>query len=982
MPNHRNNNDFVGGPMIKKTGQADAAVSNPGVAKSPISRSVRLALLVALGVGATGAPAQQNAQNPTARGANQESSDLDEVVVTGSRLVVDGTQAPTPVTVVSTEQMQLAAPRTMTEALLQLPVFAGSVSVANQSTGTTSSNGAAHLNLRGLGTSRTLVLLDGRRVVPATNIGSVDVALLPEALVQRVEVVTGGASAAYGSEAVSGVVNFVLDTKFEGVKASLQGAISQQSDNEGGKFMVAAGKSFMNDRLHAIGSVEYYTSAGVPTANARDWAYGGTGYINNPAVTAANPASATNPIRLLVNNPLTSIASFGGLITNTALAGTTFDIGGVPRAFQYGAFRTAATMAGSSDPTAYNPNLELTLQPEQKRTSAFFHVNYEVSDALELYAEGNYSQNDIYYNSLPTFELSQTAFTIFPDNAYLPASIRSQMVAGNITSATLGRVSPDIAIPTMDATSKTTRLVLGFDGKFGESWSYKGYYQYGRNASLFQTLFDPISERLYAAADAVVNPANGQIVCRTTLTNPSDGCVPMNIFGRGSPSAASIAWSTGTAVQDVVVRQDVVEASVQGKAMDLPAGPLGVAIGAGYRKESFVQVVDPISSKIRTGAGVRGFPTSLVNTLGGFERTNPQPSKGDLDVTEAFAEVNVPVLADAQLAKQLTANGAVRYSDYSTSGGITSWKLGVVYEPVAGVRFRATQSADIRAPSLGELYRGSSQGTATITDPSRNNEIRNALTGNIGNTELTPEKADTTVFGVVLQPESIPRLSMSVDYYTIKIKDALSALAAQRTVDLCYQGATSLCRFVQRDSLGRVSRVELPFFNVDLRSTRGVDMEVSYQADLGASTLGLRLIANHLLSFETQVAGAAPIELAGDIGSNSTPKWTGVLSADLKFGDWSVYLQERYIGSGKFDNTYTERDADKNFQAAYYYTDATVNYSFGAEKQYRWFFTVNNLFDKDPPLTPGILISGANYGNRTLYDMIGRMYTTGVRVRF
>jgi outer membrane cobalamin receptor len=211
-----------------------------------VARSVSLAVSLALAAGSTGVIAQQNTA----------SSELDEVVVTGSRLVVDGSQAPTPVTVVSTEQMQLAAPRTMTEALLQLPVFAGSVSVANQSTGTTGSNGAAHLNLRGLGTSRTLVLLDGRRVVPATNIGSVDIALLPEALVQRVEVVTGGASAAYGSEAVSGVVNFVLDTKFEGLKASIQGSISEEGDNEGGKVMLAGGQSMLDDRAHAIGSLE------------------------------------------------------------------------------------------------------------------------------------------------------------------------------------------------------------------------------------------------------------------------------------------------------------------------------------------------------------------------------------------------------------------------------------------------------------------------------------------------------------------------------------------------------------------------------------------------------------------------------------------------------------------------------------------------------------------------------------------------------
>jgi len=960
--------------MIEKNAPAGFHIRATGGARARVRDIVALILAPALAVGTSAAVAQQ----PPASDA-----DLAEVVVTGSRLIVDGTQSPTPVTVVSTEQLQLAAPRTITEALLQLPVFAGSQSVANQSTGTTGSNGAAHLNLRGLGISRTLVLLDGRRFVPATNIGSVDVALLPEALVQRVDVVTGGASAAYGADAAAGVVNFVLDTKFEGLKASLQGSMSGESDNQGGMASIAGGKSFMNDRVHAIGSLEYYTSDGVPTANARDWAFGGTGNIPNPSVTAANPASPTNPRFLLVNNPLSSVASYGGLITNTALAGTTFDPGSVARPFQYGALRTATLMAGSPDPTAYNPSLELTLQPEQQRLAAFFHATFQATDNLELYAEGNYGKNDVYYQSLPTFQLANTRFTVFADNAFLPASVRGSMATGNISQFTLGRVSPDIAIPTMDATSETTRFVLGLKGDLGENWTYGGYYQYGKNESLFQTRFNPISERLYRAADAVRNPANGQIVCRTTLTNPNDGCVPMNIFGRGSPSAASIAYATGTAVQDVAVRQDVLEASMQGTAFELPAGPLAVAFGVGYRKEDFVQVVDPISSSQRTGAGNIAFPPGLVGTLGGFERSNPQPSKGDFDVSEAFAEMNVPLLKDMAWVESLTANAAVRYSDFSTSGGITSWKAGLSYAPNSSLRFRATQSTDIRAPSLGELYRGSSQGTIpNLIDPFRPlDPPTQALTGNVGNTALTPENADTTVIGVVLTPTALPNFSLSLDYYDIEITDAISAIDAQRTVNLCFQGETSLCRFVQRNTAGVIQRVELPFFNQDLRRNEGIDIEVSYLADLGNSSLGLRLLANRLLSFDNKVGVAATFDLAGEI-NNSTPEWTGVLSADWKYRDLSVYLQGRYVGSGIFDSTLTATDVDKNTQSAVFYMDTTVNYAFGAESQYKWFLTVNNLLDKEPPLTPGILIAGANYGNRTLYDMVGRMFTTGVRVRF
>lgn len=906
-----------------------------------------------------------------------------DIVVTGSRIPIDGTKAPTPVTVISSTQLQQAAPRTITEGLLQLPVFAGSQSVQNQSTGTTGQNGAAHLNLRGLGTSRTLVLLDNRRVVPATAIGSVDVSLIPEALIQRVEVVTGGASAAYGSDAVAGVVNFLLDYNFRGLKATAQSGISTYGDDENYKFSIAGGTSLANDRLTVIASAEYYHSDGVPTADARPWAHeGGRGIITNPNVTAANPASPSNPTRLVVDYPLASNASLGGLITNTILAGTTFDPDGTARPYQYGTLRTSTTMAGGPDPNAFNPNLLLTLQPAQTRANGFAHIRFAATPNITLFVEGLLAENDVYYNSLPTFELSQTAFTIFADNAYLPASVRQKMAANNIQSVTVGRVSPDIAIPTLDGTSFTQRYVAGTDIKLGGDWTAKAYYQYGQNHSLFKTLDDPISRNLYRAADAVVNPTTGTIVCRSTLTNPSDGCVPLDIFGNGAPSPEALNYVVGTAIQDVTVKQHVAEATVQGSVFKLPGGMFAIAAGVGWRKERFDQTVDPNSSIIRTGAGIRGFPAGLENTLGGYERTNPQPAKGGYSVKEAFFEANAPVLANLPFAYQLTLSGAVRYTDYSTSGGVTTWKVGAVYEPIAGLRFRGTRSRDIRAPSLGELYRGSSQGTSTIIDPFNNNQTRNALTGAVGNPNLTPEIADTTVVGAVLQPRFLPGFSLSVDYYDIGIRDALSALTAQRTVDLCYGGATELCGFIQRDSSGLISRIELPFFNVDFRSTRGVDIESSYHASFGGTDVNLRAIANRLISFTTQVAGAAPIELAGDIGTNSTPKWTALFSANLANGPYSFFVQERFIGPGKLDNTLTAKDIDFNHQDAVWYTDATINIYIGEQRREQWFLTINNLFNRDPPETPSYLISGSNFGNRTLYDQIGRSFTTGMRFRF
>lgn len=934
----------------------------------------------------------QSAPSSVATAAATAETEEQLMVVTGSRVVVDSAKAPTPVTVATTEQLEKSAPRTVTEALLQLPVFSGSVSVANQSTGTTGSNGAANLNLRGLGTSRTLVLLDSRRFVPASNSGAVDVALLPEALISQVEVVTGGASAAYGSDAVGGVVNFRLNTKFQGFKGNVSGGVSGQGDNEYFKVTLAAGKSFLEDRLNIIGSVEYYDSKGVPTANLRDWTPRGTGIITNPNVTGSNPASPTNPTRLVVVNPLASNASLGGLVTNTALAGTTFDFANgtsTARAFQFGSPRTSTQMVGSNDRNAFNPNDLLVLQPAQTRAIGFLHVEYEVSNNFKVFAEANLARNDVHYASLPTFQLANTAFPIFADNAFLPAATRQAMVNGSISQFTMGRVSTDMATPTMDGRSDTKRFVFGFDGKIGSSgWTYNAYFQHGQNRSLFRTSDNPISNNLYRAADAVVAQAGnvagvpaGTIICRSTLLVPTDGCVPMNVFGFGAPSAPARRYITGTAVQDITVQQDVFEASVQGTVFELPGGPAKVAAGVGWRKESFVQVVDPISSSIRTGAGIQGFPLGLRNTLGGFERSNPQPAQGGVTVKEIFGEVNLPLFEGEAFAETLSFNGAVRYTDYSNSGGVTTWKVGGIWAPVRDIRFRATRSRDIRAPNLGELYRGSSQGTATVTDPFRNNEARNALSGAIGNLELTPENANTTVVGVVLQPSFIPGFTLSLDWYKIDIEDAISALTAQRTVDLCFEGATNLCRFLQRDSGGQLSRIELPFFNVDLRNTKGIDIETNYVTSIGGANINLRALFNHVITLQNQIPGGLPLQLAGDIG-NSTPKWQGVVSANVDFGRFAIYLQERYVGPGKFDNSFGPSAIDKNDQPAVYYTDVTLNFDLDKAERFKGFITVNNLFDRDPPLTPGFLIAGANFGNRTLYDMVGRMFSAGVRFNF
>ena len=931
-----------------------------------------------------------------------DTNSVESVTVSGSRLVTNGAEAPTPVTVVSTEQLQLAAPRNVVDGLLQLPQFKGSVSVANQSTGTTSSNGADYLNLRGLGVQRTLVLLDGRRVVPASSAGSVDAAQIPEALIQRVDVVTGGASAAYGSDAVSGVVNFILDTKFEGLKTDAQAGISDYGDNFNYKVSVTGGIGLLGDRLHLIGSVLDYKSTGVTAAQSRPWTADAVASITNPNFNKALAVSPTNSALVTVTQPYSSVATLGGLITSGPLTGTAFDQNGNAIPFTYGTLRSATQMSGGD---GYNPNLLLTLQPYQHRSQFFTHATYDLNENLSAFIQVSGAQNHVQYNSLPTFELSSTNFTIMRDNAYLPQSIKTFLAspAGlGVTSFTVGRDSPDFDIPHMDAITNNGTVTLGFDGKVpSSSWSYHGYGQMGRAYGSYKTKNDPISDNLYRASDAVVNPATGQIVCRQSLSNPTPtaisnpvGCQPLDIFGVGNASAAALKYITGTAVQTVRVAEDVAELSAQGGLFDIQGGTVSLALGGSYRREAFTQVTDAQSQEIRTGAGIgAAFPAGLVNTLGGFERTNPQPTRGTYNVKEAFLETEVPLLKDLPMAQSLTFNAAGRYVDYSTSGGVEPWKLGLVYQPVDGLRVRASRSTDIRAANLGELYQGSSQGTSSVTDPANGNVPTNVITGAIGNTALVPESANTSTIGVVVTPDSLfngmlSGLEFSVDYYQINISKAISTLTAQQELNFCANGSQQQCGFITRNPNGTLSRVALPYFNAAARQTKGIDFEASYSTPISDvafgydGTLTFRSFVNYIGQFTTQVQGAAPVQLAGDIGVNSTPKWSGVFSTTLNVDRFTWFLQERWTGGGKFDNTNNNgQGVYPNEVGSVWYTDTTISYDLLPDRGLSAYFSINNLFDRDPPPTPSFLIAGSSYSNRTLYDLIGRQYTLGLRYR-
>jgi iron complex outermembrane receptor protein len=892
----------------------------------------------------------------------------EEVVVTGSRVMRDGYEAPTPVTVASSEQLELAAPSTLSDALNQLPSFRGSSKPQNVSVASTGTNGGSFLNLRGLGSQRTLILLDGQRIVPSSGSGVPDTSILPQKLVKRVDIVTGGASAAYGSDAVAGVVNFVLDTDYRGLKGDVQAGTSGYSDNDSIKASITGGTGFFDNRLSVIFSGEYYKSDPVDGPNGRDWAEAGWGLIPN--------AAGQSPRLVLRDNVTNSHTTYNGLITSAstglaALVGTEFQPGGGTRRFTFGDLRSSVYMVGGDGILDF-----VNISAGVERWSTFARATYDFTDSFDAYVEASLADSQTEYRQRNPGNVAANRVQIFGDNAFLPDSIRSQMTPTQ--SFTMGRTNRDWGPIWADSTNRTWRVAAGMNVDFGDGWSLNARVSHGENGFLTHTNGNQNYRHLYAAADAV-RDASGNIVCRSTLSGLDPGCVPINLFGEGSPSQAAIDYVTGSAFYDMTLEQDVAGLTAQASPFSTWAGPVDIAFGAEYRKESAEQVVDAVSLQTLTGAGLRGFPAGNEGNRGGWSHTNPQPIDGEYDITEGFVEAVVPLADDAAFARRLELNGAFRLTDYSTSGAVNTWKVGLSYEPFDGLRFRGTRSRDIRAANITELFTGSRQSSGTVRDPVTQ-QTRNFIGSTQGNPDLDPEEADALTFGVVYMPSWLDGFTISADVYDIEIAGAISSFGAQQTLDICAQGSAIACSQIV-DNNG-VYNIRLPFLNLDKLETRGVDVESSYRTPMFGGDIEFRLIVNYTDRFTEEDAGGVRDEQAGDVGSAGLPKWGGTFGITYRRDALALFVQERYVGGGLYDREFVEGfDVADNHLSAVFYTDLTARYEIASART-ELFATINNLFDRDPPIAPQQSSERFRPTNFAVYDAIGRYYTVGARVKF
>ncbi|WP_093383366.1 TonB-dependent receptor domain-containing protein [Rugamonas rubra] len=942
--------------------------------------------------GAQGAPpggegeggATANTKTNAASASASAAGSMAVVEISGTRTMRDGSLAPTPVTVVTAEQLNAASPGTIASALSMLPVFRGSTTPASGNVSSTGPNSGAFLNLRNLGAQRTLVLIDGRRAAPSAVSGATDTNLLPQELVKRVDIVTGGASAAYGSDAVAGVVNFILDTRFKGIKGSVQGGQSNYDDNRSRKFTLTGGSDFNGGRGRVVASAAYYRADGVDSTLSRPFGARAGVVLPDPA----NPAQ-----NILVTNYHNTVLSPGGLLFGGAGIGmgtSQFGPAGAVRPFSPGSIVDGVQVGGEGLTGQTN------LIAGVKSHSAFTHVEYDLGADLTVFAEGSLGGVNNRYPQTSNFQLpGYNSPTFMLGNPFIPAALQATMLANKQPGFQIGRFDQDMPTSTADATNRTSNFVTGFRWRAPNNWKVDGYWEHGKNRQTINTENNLNYARFFAATDVVSDPVGGAPVCRVALTHPGlyPGCAPLNLFGAGAPSAAATAYVQGVSTYTATLKQDVAALTVRGAPFELPAGDVRVASGVEYRKESVAQTTDATSVTPVAPTGLRQVPSAVLGGAGGWQLTNPQPLGGSYQIREGFVEVDAPLLAERAFAKELNVNAALRYADYSTSGGVTTSKIGLTWAPVNELRLRAAKSRDIRAPNVSELFSGSVQGQATVRD-TINNVAANAVVSQLGNPDLRPEKANTVTYGLVYQPSFVSGLSLALDHFSIDLGGVIGALTPQETINKCAAGVPEQCaNLIWTNPAARTGliRVLMPQRNLSSLKTSGYDVELSYRAKASKlwpalnGELTLRAFATYLDAYTTTSPGSAPLEYAGVVGTSNNPRLTATLSADYRNGPLGVYLQLRHIGRAKFQaaTEYFNPALADNSVPSIRYVDATLNYQLPGRRGVQLFATVNNLFNKQPPLLPVYGSFNLMYPtNPSVYDVVGRYISAGVRFQF
>jgi outer membrane receptor protein involved in Fe transport len=903
----------------------------------------------------------------TAPAGSGETADDDVVVVTGSRIARDGFEQPTPTTVLGEAELRQGQRQNLAQVLNDSPSFRPSVT-PQVSVGNTSS-GTAPVDLRGLGTNRTLTLVNKRRFVGNNNLNYV-----PMGIVDRVEVVTGGASAAWGSDAVAGVANIILKDSVTGITVGGVSGISSRGDGARYGGDITAGTSFADGRGQIMFSAEYVKDESIPDRNSRE-------RLGSAGIVRLNPTSTTDLRQILVPDVNYGNQTAGGLITTGVLAGQMFNSDGTLSTYGAGtslnpnpAIRFPSQVLGGTSAIGLYDVVAVTTPVE--RISTYGRATYDFG-AVKLWADVTYGRSRSTYAFLPDIGVSP-ALTISATNPFLSQSIRTTLANAGETSFTLGRFFTGPYSLIYDGTREQKEGAIGVNVDLGGTWKASAHFSHGEVDNAQRIRNARIVSRFNNAINAV--SSGGQIVCGinadASTANDDAACRPLNLFGLNAASPEALAYIRGTQQNDTVNKLDAAAVEVQGDLFTLWAGPVTVVLGAEGRWEEQRSVSGALDL-----AGAYG-PLNLYGA----------PVSGGYDVQEGFGEIAFP-LFNAEGTAKIDLNGAVRYSDYSRSGGIWSWKGGATANLFDSLLLRGTRSRDIRAPTITELFSSRAINVGPLVD--RDTDGRAAAnaaynptpaavtTFSGGNPDLVPEISHTTTLGATFSPKFLPGFNLSVDFYDIKIDGAISTLSGSNLTLACRNGNTAACARITRDATGTVTEVRSNSQNIAVFETSGFDIEASYVFPMSAignipGTMRIRALATHVRDFVVDT-GVSRVDTAGDVGAgtgNAIPSWRGVLSFAYQNDVLGLDARIRYVGAGKF-NSQLDQSVNptgylvNNDIGAYTYLDLGARAK--VMDRLTLSLNINNVLDQKPPLSPVGPI---------FYDAVGTYFSLGARVKF
>lgn len=970
------------------------------IKRTQLSKTIQMILLG--GVMTATTPMQISAQEKA-----EQKETIERVTITGSRIARISDISPTPITVLDAKTILDTGAINISDVLRELPALLSSTTNQTSSFGAT---GSSTLNLRGMGENRTLVLVDGKRHVagePGTF--AVDINTIPVSFIERVEVITGGASAIYGADAVTGVVNFILKRSIEGL--SVRSQISDAADNDFSRKILSftGGSEFADGKGSVAFALEY---AGQNKLQAKERKYTSNSYWigNNPldgdtSSLDANGDLVVNhdgiPDRIFHKDVRISISSPHGNVflgnhryifdqnSKAHVANNGTPIGGPFCIDCEGAdLSQFRSLQPKTDRYTFNTKFDYAINED---TTVYGSAKYNVTKALR-------TDQTSYFH--PSFNVQAY---LHSDNAYLDPEFSTLMQEQGVGVLDFIRSNEDFYDTSGTVNNRTQSFVLGIEGMVGDDWEYDAYATYGKTSRKNNNNNVALIERALAATDAVKDD-QGNIVCRssidpnTTISASSrNGCIPANMLGHGNISQESINWFTADLTSRDSIDQLVIAGSISHPAIfELPAGDIAFVAGAEYRTEESSSTPDK-----RISDGLTDF-------------SSVTPQSGKYTVKEVFTELSIPLLSDFTAVNDLRLDLAARYSDYDSIGSTFTWKAGLDWLVNDDIRFRATSSVAVRAPNIDELYAVQSETLYFASDPcdktiiiraddpalrsnncqalglpadfesTENNLSRRSLTG--GNPSLEVETSDSTTIGLVYTPSFINNFSLSIDYWTIEITDVIDTMAGTVILDRCVDSPSGInnefCDLITRDKTsGEVVSLIATDQNLSLTKAKGIDFNLNHSFDTLGGTFSTTLAGTYLKdrsNFPFQNSPETEVIVHGQAGN---AEWSGTLALNYQRDQLSVTWESRYIDSLRLVSfkslTENPDSQDPLFTGSTIYHDLNLNYQMTEELKLT--AGVNNLFDQDMPF---MMMGAGRIPGSGLYDNIGRNYYAGVSYNF